>query len=92
MVGTFWTMDALFAFANAGALGFHLHWGRGGEPSGDNPPSVGVQTNFILKVMTLHLHQDLKLTFKLCCIVALPCLVIKMRMTANSKAQATGVM
>jgi hypothetical protein len=53
MVGTFWTMDALFAFANAGALGFHLHWGRGGEPSGDNPPSVGVQTNFILKVMTL---------------------------------------
>jgi hypothetical protein len=50
MVGTFWTTDALFAFANAGALGFHLHWGRGGEPSGDNPPSVGVQTNFILKV------------------------------------------
>jgi hypothetical protein len=50
MVGAFWTIDALFAFANAGALSFHLHWGKGGEPSGDNPPSVGVQTNFILKV------------------------------------------
>ncbi|WIA13252.1 hypothetical protein OEZ85_006841 [Tetradesmus obliquus] len=49
MVGAFWTIDALFAFANAGALSFHLHWGNGGQPNGDNPPSVGVQTNFILK-------------------------------------------
>lgn len=54
MVGTFWTIDALFAFANAGAVAFHLHWGKGGDPAGDNPPSVGVQTNFILEVGTTH--------------------------------------
>jgi hypothetical protein len=44
--GAFWVADALFAFANAGASGFHLHWGKGGEPSGNSQPNTGVQTNF----------------------------------------------
>lgn len=52
MAGTLWTADALFAFAAAGARAFHLHWGKGGEPNGDAPPSVGVQTNFDFKVRT----------------------------------------
>lgn len=44
--GAFWVADALFAFANAGASGFHLHWGKGGEPGGNSQPNTGVQTNF----------------------------------------------
>ncbi len=44
--GAFWVADALFAFANAGAAGFHLHWGKGGDPQGDSQPNTGVQTNF----------------------------------------------
>lgn len=46
MTGAFWVADALFAFANAGARAFHLHWGKGGDPSGDSQPNTGVQTNF----------------------------------------------
>jgi len=46
MTGAFWVADALFAFANAGARAFHLHWGKGGEPSGNSQPNTGVQTNF----------------------------------------------
>jgi hypothetical protein len=44
--GAFWVADALFAFANAGANGFHLHWGKGGDLNGDSQPNTGVQTNF----------------------------------------------
>lgn len=50
VVGAFWVADALFAFANAGAKAFHLHWGKGGEPSGNSQPNTGVQTNFEWKV------------------------------------------
>ena len=50
MTGALWVADALFAFANAGARAFHLHWGKGGDPQGDSQPNTGVQTNFILQV------------------------------------------
>lgn len=50
LAGGLWVADALFAFANAGARGFHLHWGKGGTPSGDSQPNTGVQTNFDMKV------------------------------------------
>ena len=46
MAGTLWVADALFAFANAGARAFHLHWGLGGLPYQGGSPNVGVQTNF----------------------------------------------
>jgi hypothetical protein len=46
MVGTLWCADALFAFANAGATGFHFHWGFGGLPKAGGQPNTGVQTNF----------------------------------------------
>lgn len=45
-VGALWNVDALLAFANAGASGFHFHWGYGGSPDGGGQPNVGVQTNF----------------------------------------------
>jgi hypothetical protein len=51
MVGTLWVVDALFAFANAGAKALHLHWGLGGDPSGElGQPNVGVMTNFYYDV------------------------------------------
>jgi hypothetical protein len=50
LVGAFWVADSLFAFANAGAKAFHLHWGKGGTPSGDSQPNTGVQTNFVKDV------------------------------------------
>ncbi len=46
MAGTMWCADALFAFANAGASGFHFHWGFGGRPIHGGQPNTGVQTNF----------------------------------------------
>ena len=46
MAGTLWCADALFAFANAGAEGFHFHWGFGGLPLKGGQPNTGVQTNF----------------------------------------------
>jgi hypothetical protein len=46
MAGALWCADALFAFAQAGASGFHFHWGFGGVPKEGGPPNVGVQTNF----------------------------------------------
>lgn len=47
LVGALWVTDALFAFSNAGAKAFHLHWGVGGDPSGTlGQPNTGVQTNF----------------------------------------------
>lgn len=46
MAGTLWVADALFAFANASAQAFHLHWGLGGLPYEGGSPNVGVQTNF----------------------------------------------
>jgi hypothetical protein len=52
LAGGLWVLDALLTFAQTGARGFHLHWGRGGDLSGGGPPSVGVQTNFDKKVRT----------------------------------------
>lgn len=50
LIGGLWVADALFAFARAGAKGFHLHWGIGGHPTGDlGQPNTGVQTNFYYK-------------------------------------------
>lgn len=46
MAGAIWCADALFAFANAGAEGFHFHWGFGGLPLKGGQANVGVQTNF----------------------------------------------
>jgi hypothetical protein len=46
MVGTLWCIDALMAFARAGAIGFHFHWGFGGLPGQGGSPNTGVQTNF----------------------------------------------
>jgi hypothetical protein len=46
VAGTMWCADALFAFANAGATGFHFHWGFGGRPYYGGQPNTGVQTNF----------------------------------------------
>ena len=46
MVGALWCADALFAFAQAGASGFHFHWGFGGLPKEGGQPNTGVQTNF----------------------------------------------
>jgi len=46
MAGTMWCADALFAFAQAGAAGFHFHWGFGGRPIHGGQPNTGVQTNF----------------------------------------------
>ena len=46
MVGTLWCADALLAFAQAGAVGFHFHWGFGGLPKEGGQPNTGVQTNF----------------------------------------------
>ena len=46
MAGTMWCVDALFAFARAGAEGFHFHWGFGGRPVHGGQPNTGVQTNF----------------------------------------------
>jgi hypothetical protein len=46
MAGTMWCADALFAFAQAGAVGFHFHWGFGGRPIYGGQPNTGVQTNF----------------------------------------------
>ncbi|GBF97376.1 hypothetical protein Rsub_11023 [Raphidocelis subcapitata] len=46
MAGTVWCADALFAFAQAGASGFHFHWGFGGRPLLGGQPNTGVQTNF----------------------------------------------
>ena len=49
--GAMWVADALFAFAQAGARAFHLHWGLGGHPSGSlGQPNTGVQTNFHFNV------------------------------------------
>lgn len=50
-MGALWVADALFAFANAGATAFHLHWGVGGSPTEDlGSPNTGVQTNFAYNV------------------------------------------
>jgi hypothetical protein len=46
MAGTLWCTDALLSFANAGATGFHFHWGNGGLPKQGGQPNTGVQTNF----------------------------------------------
>jgi len=46
MAGALWCADALFAFARAGASGFHFHWGFGGQPLVGGQPNTGVQTNF----------------------------------------------
>jgi hypothetical protein len=46
MAGALWCADALFAFAKAGATGFHFHWGFGGQPKIGGQPNTGVQTNF----------------------------------------------
>jgi hypothetical protein len=46
MAGTLWCADALFAFAAAGAAGFHFHWGFGGRPQLGGQPNTGVQTNW----------------------------------------------
>jgi hypothetical protein len=46
MAGALWCADALFAFAKAGASGFHFHWGFGGQPLVGGQPNTGVQTNF----------------------------------------------
>jgi hypothetical protein len=46
MAGALWCADALFAFAKAGAVGFHFHWGFGGQPKIGGQPNTGVQTNF----------------------------------------------
>lgn len=45
-VGALWSADLALAFANAGASGFHVHWGFGGAPIVGGAPNVGVQTNF----------------------------------------------
>lgn len=44
--GALWAADLALAFANAGAVGFHVHWGFGGAPVVGGAPNVGVQTNF----------------------------------------------
>ena len=44
--GALWAADLALAFANAGASGFHVHWGFGGAPVVGGAPNVGVQTNF----------------------------------------------
>jgi hypothetical protein len=44
--GALWAADLALAFANAGAVGFHVHWGFGGAPIVGGAPNVGVQTNF----------------------------------------------
>jgi len=46
MAGALWCTDALLSFANAGAAGFHFHWGNGGLPKQGGQPNTGVQTNF----------------------------------------------
>lgn len=53
MAGALWVADALFAFANAGARAFHLHWGFGGLPFEGGAPNVGVQTNFDYNVSNM---------------------------------------
>ncbi|WIA42782.1 hypothetical protein OEZ86_008721 [Tetradesmus obliquus] len=51
LVGALWVADALFAFSDAGAVGFHLHWGIGGHPTEAlGQPNTGVQTNYAYNV------------------------------------------
>jgi len=67
MAGTLWVADALFAFANAGARAFHLHWGHGGLPYQGGSPNVGVQTNFDYNVSVNQVHQPSLLPVVLHC-------------------------
>eukprot|EP00878_Enallax_costatus_P013634 GHUV01014256.1.p1 GENE.GHUV01014256.1~~GHUV01014256.1.p1 ORF type:complete len:561 (+),score=79.37 GHUV01014256.1:338-2020(+) len=65
MAGTLWISDALFAFANAGARAFHLHWGYGGVPFDGGAPNVGVQTNFDYNVSSWARDCSWKALFRL---------------------------